>query len=113
MAPVARHYTGEDAEQVFIDWLKRDVQEFTKILPKPQTYNGITEQEGCETQTRKTCWICDEKFTHENYKVRDHCHFTGKYRGAAHNNCNLDAKRSDFIPFYFRNLAGHDAHLFY
>ena len=28
----------------------------------------------------------------KNYKVRDHCHYTGKYRGAAHNICNLRYK---------------------
>jgi len=45
-------------------------------------------------------------------KVRDHCHLTGKYRGAAHNDCNLSYKIPKFIPVYFHNLSGYDSHLF-
>ena len=45
-------------------------------------------------------------------KVRDHCHFTGRYRGAAHKSCNLKYKKPDFTPVVFHNLSGYDAHLF-
>ena len=45
-------------------------------------------------------------------KVRDHCYFTGKYRGAAHNKCNLQFKKPKFTPVIFHNLSGYDAHLF-
>ena len=33
------------------------------------------------------CWICDE-YIEGDIKVRDHCHFTGKYRGSALRDCN-------------------------
>ena len=33
------------------------------------------------------CWICKEELNID--KVRNHCHVTGKFRGAAHNKCNL------------------------
>ena len=45
-------------------------------------------------------------------KVRDHCHFTGQYRGAAHNSCNLRCKKPRILPVIFHNLQGYDAHLF-
>ena len=45
-------------------------------------------------------------------KVRDHCHYTGRYRGAAHRNCNLQYKIPSYIPVVFHNLSGYDAHLF-
>ena len=45
-------------------------------------------------------------------KVRDHCHYSGLYRGAAHSSCNLQYKIPSYIPVIFHNLAGYDAHLF-
>ena len=45
-------------------------------------------------------------------RVRDHCHFTGKYRGAAHNECNLRCRKPRVLPVIFHNLQGYDAHLF-
>ena len=46
------------------------------------------------------------------FKVRDHCHFTGKYRGAAHNSCNLQCRKPMIVPEIFHNLQGYDSHLF-
>ena len=45
-----------------------------------------------------------------NYKVRDHCHYTGKYRGAAHNICNLRYKIPKEIPVVFHNGSIYDYH---
>ena len=47
-----------------------------------------------------------------NRKVRDQCHYTGLYRGAAHNNCNLKYLIPGYIPTAFHNLSGYDTHLF-
>jgi hypothetical protein len=44
--------------------------------------------------------------------VRDHCHLTGLYRGAAHSHCNLQCQSPDFYPVIIHNLSGFDAHLF-
>ena len=43
-------------------------------------------------------------------RVRDHCHITGKYRGSAHNDCNVIFKLTKKIPVIFHNLRGHDSH---
>jgi hypothetical protein len=43
-------------------------------------------------------------------KVRDHCHITGKLRGAAHNRCNRRYRLTKNIPVVFHNLGGYDAH---
>ena len=49
-----------------------------------------------------------------NPKVKDHCHFTGKYRGAAHKYCNLKLKvkpGKTKTLVLFHNLKGHGSHL--
>ena len=46
-------------------------------------------------------------------RVRDHCHITGKFRGSAHQECNLKlrVKPEDIkIPVIFHNLRGYDSH---
>ena len=62
----------------------------------------------------KTCHICKKELLTDNgvNKVRDHCHFTGQYRGAAHNSCNLQCRKPMILPVIFHNLQGYDAHLF-
>ena len=45
-------------------------------------------------------------------RVRDHCHLSGKFRGAAHNDCNINYKVPKFIPIIFHNLSNYDCHLF-
>ena len=46
-------------------------------------------------------------------KVRDHCHITGKYRGAAHWSCNINLKISKNLTVIFHNLKGYDSHLIF
>ena len=56
------------------------------------------------------CYICKDKSDAISEKVRDHCHVTGKYRGAAHKNCNLNFQITNKIPVIFHNLRGYDSH---
>ena len=59
------------------------------------------------------CHPCFKAFSsRDNIKVRDHCHYTGIYRGVAHLLCNLRYKILSYIPIVFHSLAGYDAHLF-
>ena len=46
------------------------------------------------------------------YKVRDHDHFTGNFRGIAHQFCNTKVTSPLFIPILFHNFSGYDSHLF-
>ena len=58
----------------------------------------------------KNCYVCDKAI--DNPKVKDHCHITGKFRGPAHDSCNINYKVPKFIPIIFHNLEGYDSHLF-
>ena len=63
-------------------------------------------------EKQKICHICEKEFnTNKKYrKVRDHCHYTGKFRRAAHKNCNLRYKRPKEIPIVFHNGSSYDYH---
>ena len=63
------------------------------------------------SQLASSCWICDKLFNVRDDKVRDHCHITGKYRGASHWSCNINIKMSKKIPVIFHNLRGYESHL--
>ena len=56
-------------------------------------------------------WICDKLFDIVDEKVRDHCHISGKFRGAAHFGCNANLKISKKVPVIFHNLRRYDSHL--
>ena len=81
----------------------------------------ITSNQQRKFQKATKCWICGDKLvtdkSHQDYEkkqpVRDHCHFTGKYRGRpTHNECNHQFRKPKFTPIFFHNLSGYDSHLF-
>ena len=73
----------------------------------------FTDLQKREHEAAEKCHICHKEFNDlRNRKVRDHCHYTGLYRGAAHNNCNLKYKIPVDILIVFHNLSGYNAHLF-
>ena len=58
------------------------------------------------------CWICDKDYVNNNdLKVRDYCHITGKYRGSAHRDCNINLKWNHIFPVILHNLQNYDSHL--
>ena len=59
------------------------------------------------------CWICGKLINLDENKVKDHCHITGKYRGAAHWSCNINLKVSKKVPVIFLNLKGYNSHLIF
>ena len=83
---------------------------------------ALTTEEKIHHNKQKVCYICRKEFDNNNttkssslerkkqQKVRDHCHYTGKYRGAAHNICNLRYKIPKEIPVVFHNGSTYDYH---
>ena len=110
--PVLRKYTktkpeDADAMDVFIKWLEEDVKAIANIEEKEMIF---TEKDRKQFNKASDCWICGEYLG--NDRVRDHCHFTNRYRGPAHNRCNLKYRKPKNISVFFHNLSGYDSHLF-
>ena len=82
----------------------------------------LTTKEEIYHNRQKICYICKKEFDNNDttepsslerkkqQKVRDHCHYTGKYRGAANNICNLRYKVPKEIPVVFHNGSTYDYH---
>ena len=109
---ILRKYTktkpeDTDAMDVFIKWLEEDVKAIANIEEKEIIF---TEEDRKQFNKASDCWICGEYLG--NDRVRDHCHFTGRYRGPAHNSCNLKYRKPKSISVFFHNLSGYDSHLF-
>ena len=75
----------------------------------------LSEEKNRSYEEKGVCHICRKNFdSDENdkkyQKVKDHCHYTGKFRGAANNNCNLRYKIPNEIAVVFHNGSTYDFH---
>ena len=106
-----RTYRGKDSIETFCNYIKEEEHRlyhmFTELPMDP-----LTKKQWKKYKRSTKCHICYKPFTQTNLKVRDHCHYTGLYRGPAHSLCNLRYKIPSYIPVVFHNLSGYDAHLF-
>ena len=104
-----KEFNDDDVAQIFIDTLEKNIKEIYKKFKFPKSM-VITIHDKLIYDNSTHCHICNEVFG-EN-KVRDHGHLSGKFRGAAHEVCNLKYKVSKFFLVVFHNLSGYDSHLF-
>ena len=99
---------GKDCMKKFCKDLRTHA---TKIINyEKKKMISLTTEEKTHYNELEICYICKKEFDKKNYEVRDHCHYTGKYRGAAHNICNLRYKTSKEIPVVFHNGSTYDYH---
>ena len=79
----------------------------------------LTDKENRFYEEQKECYICQKEFYYDKnekeklklyQKVRDHCHYTGKFRRAAHSICNLNYKAPQEIPVKIHNSSTYDYH---
>jgi len=68
----------------------------------------VTDSENEQFNRATVCHICEQPFFKKDIKVADHCHYTGMYRGAAHQQCNIELKVNDKLIVAFFNLRGYD-----
>ena len=109
-------YFGEDC----VEWL---INEMLEIESYMKTYFKneleIILDTIPESYDQTNCWFFEKKIkpkeVEENPVVEDHCHLTGKFRGLAHSNCNLNTRKAhtSFVPILFHKLSGYDCHLIF
>ena len=121
LSPKLVKYTAkspnDNVSQLFVESLESDIKDIYNRFKLPKEM-VMTKEDEIEYMNSNICHICEGEISVEdkddkNYKkVRNHCHLTGKYRGAAHSICNLKYKIPKFYPVIFHNLSGYDSHLF-
>ena len=114
-------YRGPDASEHFLRAIQAEERRIKNILANPQkirmTPKDTLNHDAVSRAGAGVCHICEKPLAciagTIDY-VRDHCHITGKYRGAAHAACNLKLRlnpKTTVIPVVFHNLRGYDSHL--
>ena len=96
-----RHYRGQDCMKMFCKDLKDHAKRI--INHKKKSIIPLTKDEEDSYNKDTICHICLKEFDNDKDKVRDYCYFTGRYRCAAHNDCNLKHKIPKNIPIVFHN----------
>ena len=106
-----KQYHGEDCIKKFCDHVIGEASHLYQSFPE-KPMKPLTPKEIDRYKRLERCHICFKPFKEDKLKVRDHCHYTGHYRGPAHMKCNLQYKIPSCIPIVFHNLSEYDAHLF-
>ena len=88
-------FLDEDTVYNFIDSIIEERKYCSDVMSKE-------DNEDFKNYTK--CWIYDNDYIDNDVKVRDHFHITGKYRGSAHRDCNINLKLNHDINILFNNL---------
>ena len=101
-------YRGKDAVEAFLNKIVAlaEKHQSRAMHPKPNLSNSEWES----FAKVDDCYLCGGQFL-ANDKVRDHCHYCGRYRGAAHYDCNLSYRLQNKVQVVFHNLKRYDGHL--
>ena len=108
--PVGDHDTGRYCGQSHKRCYYEALKEIEFVGPKRER-KETDKIDQWIAKNQETCLFCAEPLMKQNF--RDHCHITGRYRGAAHGECNKKLRinsKTDKIPVVFHNLRGYDAH---
>ena len=107
-------YRGTKAIYKLMEKMLEEVKYCKNVMKKE--FNKplrMTKDNEDKFQKAEECHICNKQYTEKDIRVRDHCHITGKYRGSAHQDCNLKLRLNPEdikIPVIFHNLRGYDSH---
>ena len=111
-------YRNPDAGKVFLEMIDQEKERISKLWSESGSKEIIMTYQDNRNYNRATyCHICKKDFienpTKSQSKVRDHDHFSGEFRGAAHSKCNVAMRSVKKIPVFFHNLGGYDSHIIF
>ena len=112
-------YRGENVAYEFIKAILKEYKyckkiKNRKVMNKHFNKNLImSEEEEHLSQESSSCWICNKPIDNDEEKVTDHCHVTGKFRGATHGSYNINFELTKNVPVIFYNLRGYGSHLIF
>ena len=101
-------FTGVNCTRDFINWIVEHEPIFSAKLIENNPI-VMTQEDLVHFINSTHCIYCNNELV--NDRIRDHDHFNGKYRGAAHYRCNIQARKPKHVPIYFHNGSGYDFHL--
>ena len=107
-------FRGKNAAHEFVKVILNKYEYCKKVMKKHFNKNLIiSEKEEEQFQSSNISWIFEKLIDFDDEKVRDHCHVTGKLRGAAHWSCKINLQLTEKVPVIFQNLRGYDSHLIF
>jgi hypothetical protein len=98
-------FRGRDVVDTFLRTLLEEVSRLDRNFIEPIRMTAVDDH---SFQNATHCHLCKKPITDE--KVRNHCHITGQYLGAAHSACNINYEVSKHVTVFFHNLSGYDCH---
>lgn len=103
---------GKNCVQDFFHDIQKEVKKIKDRYRNGLSMRPLTEDDEQEFQLSTSCSICKHEFKDTSIKVRDHCPFTGYYRGAAHSSCNaIFTLKTAKVPIIFHGFRNYDSHL--
>ena len=106
-------YKGSDAAEKFLKYMQDEENEMAQLIQNIIPVQNLTNEE-LDFHETSPCCICGDSFNPYEARVIEHCHLSGKYRGPAHNSCNLNLsiyKDTFKVPILFHNGKQYDFHL--
>ena len=103
-------YVGEEAHLEFMKHLLDEEDKWIAALMSEKRPMEMTFRNTMHFNNSIKCYICSLSFGEEVVKCRDHCHFTGKYLGAACQKCNLSRRQQNRLKIFIHNASKYDMH---
>ena len=104
-------YRGQDASEKFIESLHHEYEKLENIESDVEMIYTAEDKKNFDESTH--CIFCNQPLDwndKNNPVARDHCHFSGKFRGAGHGVCNINAPKQSKIYIYMHNGSNYDNH---